>query len=133
MNRGPDFIGIGAEKAGTSWIYYCLHQHPSIDTRIKETYFFNMGSNWSKGFEWYESFFKHCHPTAKTGEFSPGYLTDPVAPEKIYKKHPNTKLIVSLRNPVDRAFSAYIFNIKRGKLRPTIPFNTAIKQDPEYL
>lgn len=133
MGRPPDFIGLGAQKAGTSWIYACLYEHPQIYAPVKEIHFFSRERNWVKGYEWYESFFQDCPPGAKAGEFSTSYLCDPHTPERIYRRYPNVKLIVSLRNPVDRAYSNYLNDIKAGKISPETSFDEALERHPEYL
>jgi len=133
MGRPPDFIGLGAQKAGTSWIYACLYEHPQIYAPVKEIHFFSRERNWQKGFVWYEKFFEDCPPGAKTGEFSTSYFCDPHTPERISKRYPEVKLIVSLRNPIDRAYSNYINDIIAGKLSPRTPFDEALQRHPEYL
>jgi len=133
MGRSPDFIGLGAQKAGTSWIYACLYEHPQVYAPVKEIHFFSRERNWSKGYEWYETFFNNCPPGAKTGEFSTSYLHDSNTPERIYRRYPHVKLLVSLRNPVARAYSNYINDIIAGKVSPEMSFDEALACHPEYL
>lgn len=133
MGRPPDFIGIGAQKAGTSWIYACLYEHPQIYAPVKEIHFFSRERNWLKGYEWYESFFQDCPTHAKAGEFSTSYLCHPYTPDRIYRRYPSVKIIVSLRNPVDRAYSNYLNDIKAGKISPEMSFDEALKRHPEYI
>lgn len=131
--RRPDFIGIGAHKAGTTWIYHCLYEHPQIYASVKEIRFFDEESRWGKGCQWYESFFKNCPPGNKTGEFSTSYLASEIAPFRIYQKYPQVKLIISLRQPVQRAFSHYLHDLRLGLLPADTLFEEAIKWRPEYL
>ena len=97
-NPPIDFIGLGAQRSGTSWIYACLHEHPQIFIPIKEIHFFSRERNWSKGYQWYENLFAQCPIDRKAGEFSTSYLIDQETPSRIHQQYPGTKLIVSLRN-----------------------------------
>lgn len=133
MGRAPDFIGLGAQKAGTSWIYSCLYEHPELCLPLKEIHFFSRERNWSKGYDWYEAIFAQCPPEAQTGEFSNSYLTDPAVPERIYQRYPESKLIASLRNPVDRAYSNYVHQIKKGEIPRDQSFEEALQHHPEYI
>jgi len=133
MGRIPDFIGLGAQKAGTSWIYSCLCEHPQICMPIKEIHFFSRQRNWLRGYEWYEDIFAQCPQDAKTGEFSTSYLTNPIVPERIQQRYPEVKLIASLRNPLDRAYSNYLNDIKSGAVQRHISFEEALKNHPEYI
>ena len=118
-----DFIGVGAQKSGTSWTYACLYEHPQICAPIKEIHFFSR-PRFEKGREWYESHFKKCDRDAITGEFSTSYLYSKDAPERIKKMYPDVKLIAILRNPVDRAYSQYRNAIKAGDITEEISFET---------
>ncbi len=112
-----DFVGIGAARCGTSWITTCLCAHPQIClSSKKEMRYFNArhhmqdipNENHTKPFSWYVSHFEHCLPKQVKGEFSPPYLWDEAAPPLIKKHFPEVKLLVSLRNPIDRAYSAHL-------------------------
>ena len=127
-----DFIGLGAQRSGTSWIYACLCEHPEIYIPIKEIHFFSRDRNWEKGYPWYESLFERRPIDQKAGEFSTSYLFDPESPSRIYQRYPHTKLIVSLRNPVDRAFSNYTNDIMSGRISAAVPFSEAFQTRPQY-
>jgi hypothetical protein len=133
MGRYPDFIGLGAQRAGTSWIYSCLYEHPNICIPIKEIHFFSRERNWSKGYEWYEAIFEKCPQDAKTGEFSTSYLSDPTTPERIHERYPDVKLIACLRNPLDRAYSNYLNDMMAGVVEPEVNFGEALKEHPGYI
>ncbi len=133
MGRYPDFIGLGAQRAGTSWIYSCLYEHPNIYLPVKEIHFFSRERNWSKGYEWYEAIFEKCPQDAKTGEFSTSYLSDPATPERIHERYPDVKLIACLRNPLDRAHSNYLNDIMAGVVEPEVTFGEALKKHPGYI
>jgi hypothetical protein len=130
---GPDFIGLGAQKAGTSWIYACLYEHPGICIPQKELHYFSRERNWSRGRNWYEAVFDGCAASAVKGEFSTSYLCDAGAAERIHAQYPRVRLLASLRNPVDRAFSNYLNDIKAGAVPASTSFETALERHPEYL
>ena len=102
----PDFLGIGAQRAGTSSIFACLREHPEVYTpTIKELHFFD--GHYDKGMAWYKEFFVERTDETIAGEFSPNYLNHPDAIPRIAADLPSAKLIVMLRDPVERAWSAY--------------------------
>ncbi|MEM1260746.1 MAG: sulfotransferase domain-containing protein, partial [Bacteroidota bacterium] len=113
---GPDFLVIGAMKSGTSSLLEYLVDHPQIKKgKEKEIHFFD--KYFSKGVEWYETQFpkKEENSDFLTGEATPAYLLFPSIPKKVYELYPDVKLIVILRNPVDRAFSNHKMNLRNGK------------------
>ena len=110
-----DFIGVGAQKAGTSWVYACLYEHPEIHAPIKELHFFSR-ERFEKGKKWYESHFSHAKEGQKVGEFSTSYLYSPETPARIAEMYPAAKLVAVLRNPAKRAYSQYRNAIKAGEI-----------------
>lgn len=113
-----DFIGLGAAKSGTTWLAKCLGEHPQICmSHPKELNFFsrtrafNTNSEYEKlGVRGYTDLFKHCPTESVKGEFSTHYLPDPRVAAIIKKHFPKVKLIVALRDPVERAYSDYLNN-----------------------
>ncbi len=118
-----DFIGIGAQKSATSWVYACLYEHPQICAPIKEIHFFSR-PRFSEGKEWYEDHFKRCGEGKLCGEFSTSYLYSKDAPLRIHSLYPNAKLIAILRNPIDRAYSHYRNAIKAGEIKESESFES---------
>lgn len=118
--RMPYFIGIGAPRCGTTWIAKCIQSHPElyIPEGYKELHFFD-GEHYDRGLDWYESFFSNAKSHQKVGEFTPRYLREEMAPELIYKHYPHVKLLVCLRNPIDRAFSHYRYLRKFSDISPS--------------
>jgi hypothetical protein len=115
----PDFLIIGAAKAGTTSLYNYLIQHPEVAAPYrKEVRFFDR--RYSNGLSWYKAHFPlssemSCKPRRKiTGESSPYYLYHPLVPERVFKDLPGVKLICLLRNPIDRAVSNYNHRIRLG-------------------
>ncbi len=119
-----DFVVVGAEKSGTSWLSDMLKQHPQIFIPPqKELHYFNTkfvedprldNYNHGKPLSWYVSFFKGAGPLQKKGEICPSYLWDEQAAKCIWEVFPNTRIMILLRNPVERAFSAYRYYLQRG-------------------
>lgn len=113
-----DFIGIGAQRCATSWLYSCMYEHPEICAPEKEIHFFSRPRYEEKGIEWYKKIFEsRCPKESVKGEYSTSYLYDARAADRIYKDFPDTKIIVSLRNPVERAASQYALHAKVGWLK----------------
>jgi len=131
--RKPDFIGLGAQRSGTSWIYSCLYEHPEIYSPIKEIHFFSRERNWPKGYSWYENIFVGAKKNQKVGEFSTSYLANKETPQRIYQQYPDAKLMVVLRDPVERAFSNYVNDIMAGTIKASTPFIEALVERDEYI
>lgn len=119
LQKKLKFIGIGAYRSGTTWLTQCLREHPEICIpQIKELEFFNSKDvngrktyhNFDKGIEWYEQQFKNCDKQAICwGEFSNAYLYDEETPQLIKKTFPDLKFFLCLRDPVDRAYSDFLW------------------------
>ncbi len=119
MSKIPDFLYIGTSKAGSTWIFKALSWHPQIYMYSgKNLGFFS--SHFDNGWEWYLSNF-HPEPQHKVvGEVSHSYLTSEAACERIHEFLPDVKLLVCLREPVQRTFSDYLDGIKNGKLHGSL-------------
>jgi hypothetical protein len=103
----PNFIGIGAPKAGTTWLFKCLQDHPQVFiAKVKETKFFDEEIIEGRMNE-YEKHFVGSEGYTAIGEVSVRYLSSKRAAERIKKFIPDVKLFVSLRNPVDQIYSHY--------------------------
>lgn len=140
----PNFLIIGAPKAGTTTLHYVLSQHPEVFMcPVKEAGFF-----WAYGQDVqlsgpgveklhnrlitdraeYEGLFEGSQGKKAIGESSVRYLSAQSAPANIHRLVPKMKLIVSLRQPAERAFSAFTHNLRDG-LEPCSSFGEAILQD----
>ncbi|MHA1294819.1 MAG: sulfotransferase family protein [Promethearchaeota archaeon] len=135
IKSSPDFIGIGVIKAATTWIYVCLREHPEICVSTpKELHFFDELFNYKKGIRYYLSFFRHCPKDKIIGEFTPSYISTTQAPSRIYRHFPNVKLLVFLRNPIERAYSEYKYNIEQKQaLSIYKTFEDILKKDRAFL
>ena len=103
----PNFIGIGAPKAGTTWLFKCLDEHPEVFVAaVKETSFFDYGTIDDR-FAEYEAHFVGGEGHAAVGEVSTRYLASTRAPARIKQHIPAVRLFASLRNPIDQIYSHY--------------------------
>ena len=137
----PNFLIIGAQKAGTSWLAYHLEKHPEIYLPKREIHYFDKGFNYKKGLSWYKKHFDAATTEKAIGEKTPEYLwangvgwEDHLSDvhQKLYETLPNAKLIITLRNPIDRAISAINHIIRSGRISPLHNVNELLigkKQD----
>ena len=111
--QAPNFIIIGASKCGTTSLFFYLSQHPQIlIPHKKEIDFFNR--NFHLGVSWYLAQFPAVADTEFiTGEASPSYMSNPLVRARIKQLFPNTKIIMMLRNPVERTISEYYHAVNR--------------------
>ena len=119
--RLPDFIVIGAMRAGTTTLHEILATHPEITmSRQKEPDFFIQERNWKRGIDWYAAQFRP--PAPRYGEVSPNYTKagkHPGVPSRIAEMLPQCRFIFMARDPVERALSGYAYNWLMGwPLRP---------------
>ncbi len=121
-----DFVIGGTQKGGTSALDSFLQQHPEIcmpETR-KELHFFDREAD-DTDYKKYHANFKPKPQHRAIGEASPIYMYWETAPYRIWRYNPQMKWILALRNPVERAFSAWNMETKRGKEK--LPFAEAIR------
>lgn len=112
--KNPDFLIIGVQKGGTTSLYNFLNQHSSINlSKHKEIHFFDKKYNY--GFFWYRSFFPFLWDKRLSGEATPYYIYHPLVAKRVKDKYPKIKIIVLLRNPLDRAISHYNMEVHRGR------------------
>lgn len=124
----PDFLIIGAQKSGTTLLYELLGLHPGVEpATTKEVHY--LDQRFGEGDEWYRSHFV-AQPRGEsflTGEATPYYLFYPHAPARAAGLVPEARLLVLLRNPVDRAFSHYHHMFRRK--RETLSFEEAVRAE----
>jgi Sulfotransferase domain len=128
----PDFLVLGAQKAGTTALYEYLRRHPQISgPSWKEVSFFDR--HWARGESWYRGNFPNVARTRgkHVGEASPSYVFHPLAPQRVQEVVPEARLIVLVRNPVDRALSQYNHEVALG--REPLPFEEALDAEEERL
>jgi hypothetical protein len=112
--RLPDFVIIGAAKAATTWIVHQLQQHPGIFLPGPEPHYFSTA--FERGDAWYAHWFAEARPSQVVGEKSADYLAHPQAAQRMARLLPDVKLVVQLRNPVERAYSDYCMLFRRGSV-----------------
>ncbi|MFH1842206.1 MAG: sulfotransferase [bacterium] len=129
----PNFFIIGAAKAGTTALYHYLHEHPDVFmSPIKETNYFAYEGE-GKQYHYlgprsrpqfpvtdpaeYQDLFANAGDAAAVGEASPLYLESPVAAARIQAEIPDARIVVSLRNPADRAFSGYLMHVRASRAK----------------
>lgn len=110
--KKPDFIIIGAAKAGTTTLHHYLTRHPRIFmSDPKEPTFFARDERYQRGTDWYLSLFANASRDQLCGEASTNYTNWPLYPSTVERMHalvPETRLIYLMRHPVDRAYSHYL-------------------------
>lgn len=133
----PDFIVVGSMKCGTTVLWHNLNKHPDInmgknweDPKVASTEirFWNNGvpyRAWERGFDWYKDLFegKLC------GEKCANYIEERSTMDRMAHYIPNVKLVLCIRNPVDRAYSEY--QMQRDKINR--PFNIGLARERGYL
>lgn len=105
----PDYLIVGTMKGGTTILYDFVCDHPDVvSAKQKEIHYFSL--YYDKGEDWYSSFFNNSDTAQMTGEASPTYFdmsTGGVIPRLIKKDYPDTKIILVVRDPVERAISHF--------------------------
>ena len=141
----PDFVVLGAMKAGSTSLYHAISQHPQVVEALRKgVHYFD--SNTTRGLRWYRAHFPLRGELAAagapgrpalTGEASPSYLVHPRAPGNIADLLPETRLIAILRDPVRRAVSHYNHNARKsqdqGQEREPLSFADAIAAEEDRL
>jgi hypothetical protein len=114
QTRLPNFLFVGSAKCGSTWIYRALKAHPHVFVPpAKDIYYFDR--YYDKGPHWYASFFQNVpHTATAVGELSHDYLYSEQAAHRIASDLPDVRLFACIRNPIDRAFSAYQFMRRNG-------------------
>lgn len=136
----PDFLIIGAQRCGTTSMFKTLAQHPAVAAPFlrKGVHYFDM--SYGKGMRWYRGHFPIAATSRLrrlggvapvTGESSPFYSFHPLAAERIARDLPDARLIMLLRDPVERAYSAHSHELARGY--ETVPFEKAVELEEQRL
>jgi hypothetical protein len=130
VGRLPQFLGIGAQKGGTTTLQRLLEQHPGVYLPpSKEVHYFSL--HYAKGERWYLEQFHPAEPGQMCGEITPYYLFHPEAPRRVHALLPEARLIVLLRDPVERTLSQYFHSVRLG-LEP-LPLEEALAAEVDRL
>lgn len=126
----PQFIVAGVQKGGTTSLYHSLQAHPAVRlSRVKEHHFFD--EHYQRGMAWYRGQFPALQSGEITGDLTPLYLFHPLARQRMARHCPAARLIVLLRDPVERAWSHYHHEVRLGF--ESRPFEQAIAAEPATL
>ncbi len=133
----PEYLIVGAQRAGTTSLYNYLLEHPCVGrSLLKEVHFFD--DAYHRGFDWYRAHFPSLSYARRVelatgrrpmaGEASPYYLVHPHTPRRVASTLPDVKLIVMLRDPVERARSHHRHEVAKGF--EALPFGEAVDVEP---
>ena len=155
---GPDFVGIGVQKSGTTWVGEVLEQHPSVLMRKKEISFFI--HHFHRGYDWYHEWFRDKQGRV-AGEISVNYIyapredsthrefypkwnprrrlqffrKQPSPRDELASRYPGLRVFAVFRNPVDRAWSHYWWwrgrRERNGKR--VVPFEKMFEDDGRWI
>jgi hypothetical protein len=141
LRQGPDFVIIGAKRGGSTSLYNYVLEHPDIvplfpsRQHIKGAHYYD--TRYARGLTWYRSHFPVTIPgrraarTPVCGEGSPYYLFHPLAAERLARDFPDVRIIVSLRDPVERAYSHFKERTHHGG--ETLSFEDALTAEEDRL
>ncbi|TWT52131.1 Sulfotransferase domain protein [Allorhodopirellula solitaria] len=127
----PNFLFIGPDKTGSSWLFHLLSAHPEVFIPLaKDTYFFDRYYHF--GMSWYLDLFRAATPEQICrGEICHDYLMSTDATDRIHTHLPECKLVTCLRHPAERSFSHWLYKRRAGETDAS--FEDAIEQFPEIL
>jgi len=127
------FLGIGVQKCATTWLYDILIDHPDLTlSKQKEVDFFSY--HFGRGFQWYERQFPPSALDQLIGEISPSYFIDANVPERLHAYAPGVKLLVSLRDPIERAMSNHRHEVRLGNFcGDDLSFTAGLANNPLYV
>ncbi len=110
----PHFVIIGAQKAGSTFVHHCLREHPQVYMPLDETPFFEDPFYQRRDLDWLSRLLAGAPPDQQRGIKRPNFLGEPECPARMAADLPDARLIAILRNPVERAVSAYYHQILNG-------------------
>lgn len=125
----PDFVCIGAQKAGTTWLYKQLLRHPAVAIPRKECNILRSPD----AAEEYARFYAGVAADRLKGDVSPVYSIDRIAAATAARLCPDCRLVMLVRDPVRRAFSQYCMATEAGRIDPAIPFREAFDENLQYM
>ncbi len=126
----PNFLYVGTSKAGSTWLFNALALHPDVYLASnKGLYYFDQ--HFDRGQTWYLDQFAAVNGATAAGEISHSYLSSPEAAPRIADLNAAMRLLVCLREPVDRAFSDYLDLLKNGQFEGS--FEAALEAYPRLV
>jgi len=129
----PTYVGIGAQKCASTWLHRILAEHPQVAVpEVKEVDFFSY--RYDHGYQWYENHFSGGGSALARGEISPSYFCEPTVPERVARYIPEARILLSLRDPVERALSNHRHEVREGHLTGAdLSFETGMRNNPMYV
>ena len=128
--RLPDFLGLGTQKGGTTSLQKLLERHPGVYLPpCKEVHYFSLHAQ--QPASWYAAHYGEARRGQRRGDITPYYLFHPQAPDRIRTLLPKAKLIVLLRDPLERALSQ-VFHARRHGFE-TLEVADALAAEPQRL
>jgi hypothetical protein len=129
----PTFVGLGAQKCASTWLHRMLSAHPAVAVpAVKEVNFFS--DRFDHGYQWYERQFAVDNQESCAGEVSPSYFHHPCAPSRVRRYNPDMKILVTLREPLERAISNHRHEVRLGHIEgPDFSFESGLANNPMYL
>lgn len=130
----PSFIGVGAQKCATTWLYDLLELHPAVGlSPLKEIHFFSQYFGY--GLQWYRSHFAEVDSQLPViGEFSTSYFCDYETPRRIKECFPDAKIVLMLRDPIERLVSNHKHEVRIEHVSgPDFSIEAGIKNNPTYI
>ncbi len=122
----PSFLAVGPPRTGTTWLDKVLRGRVGLPEGIKETRFFDL--NYDRGIGWYSEFFRGCDASLPAGEICPTYFEHADARVRIAHHLPTCRIIVTLRDPAERAYSQFKLLRKFGYAGSS--FEEALRKEP---
>ena len=115
MARLPNFFLAGFQKCATTWLHHCLQEHPAVFVPpVHGIYFFDI--NYHKGIDWYRRFYEDQESELVVGDTTVAYARLPWVASRIAEFNPDAKIILCMRNPIERAYSHYWHEKRSGRI-----------------
>jgi hypothetical protein len=114
MKNKIDIFHVGPQKSATTWTYNCFKEHTNIYVPVSDAiHYYSM--YFHKTYQWYISYYKNAQNNQIICDTSYDYFRSPWAAERIFRDNPNAKIIICIRDPIERAFSHYWHEKKKNR------------------
>ncbi|MEM1230026.1 MAG: sulfotransferase domain-containing protein [Pseudomonadota bacterium] len=133
MTVPPDFVGIGAQKTGSTWLYKILSQHPEVAvSQEKEVDFFSY--HYDRGYQWYAQQLPAPAKGIIRGEVSPSYWVNSDVPRRVKALAPQARILLCLRDPLERLLSNHRHEVRAGHMDDgDLTLESGLANNPMYL
>ena len=131
--RFPQAIIIGVKKGGTRALISMLDSHPQVESARGEVHFFDRNENFRKGLRWYVQQMPFTAPNEIAIEKSPSYFITPYVPDRLHSMSPSTKVILIVRDPIERTISDYIQLFNPDRIGQQKSFNDVVLDGPNHI